>query len=124
MSILIGAIAYRASTQNEVEKQISLWQMTGSDYEGIRLEQVVCPRCSEPYVLIEGKDASDELLQKDVQFLAKALSTGHPYHPVGMVIRDPSGSLTRNFSLPIASASQEPLHGNCQPKVKISLFAS
>ena len=103
MPLLIGAIAYRALPSDEVEEQIGSWQMTGDYARGARSEHVFCPRCGEPYILVEGLDARDDLVQDDMEFLAKALSTGHPLHPAYMVIRDPEGVLYRRFNLQSAA---------------------
>ena len=106
MPILIGAIAYGASQGDAVEKQIGSWQMARDYAGGARSQHVVCPRCGEPYILLEGTDATDELVQDDMQFLAKALSTGHPAHPARMVIRDPDGVLNRHLHLQATAAAE------------------
>ena len=99
MLISIGAIAYRASRSNEVEERIRAWQMTHDSNGGGGLEYVSCPKCGERYILVEveGIDATKEIMQDDMEFLAKALSTVHPSHPTRMVIRDPDGVLYRRF---------------------------
>ena len=107
MPILIGAIAYRASPSDEVEEQIDSWQVPGDYARGARSEPVLCPRCSEPYILVEGIDAGDELVQDDMEFLPKALSTGHPSHPARMVMRDPDGVLYRHFKLHSTAAAEK-----------------
>ena len=107
MPILIGAIAYRASPSDEVEEQIDSWEMA-DDYDGgASSKHVLCPKCGEPHILVEGIDATDEILQDDMEFLAKALSTGHLSHPARMVVRDPDGVLNRHFNLQSMTAAEK-----------------
>ena len=108
MPILMGAIAYQASLREKVGEQIVFRQPINYDGE-TNSRSVLCPKCDEPYILVEGSDATDELIQDDMEFLAKALSTIHPAHPAGMVIRDPDGLLCRHFNLQSTAVAAEPL---------------
>ena len=107
MPILIGAIAYRALPSDEVEEQIGSRQMTGGYARGVSSEHLLCPRCGEAYNLVEGLDASDDVVQDDMEFLSKALSTGHPSHPARMLVRDPAGVLYRHFHLQSTAAAEK-----------------
>jgi len=107
MQITIGAIAYRASPIDEVEEPIGSWQMMRDHGRGANSKHVLCPKCGEPYILVEGMDATGEILQDDMEFLAKALSTGHPSHPARMVIRDPDGMLYKHFNIQSTAAAEK-----------------
>lgn len=98
MAILIGAIAYRAWPTGEAERQIQSWDMIREYEHGQPAKSVCCPRCSEPYALVEGLDATDETLTEDAAFLQKALAAVHPAHPAHMFVRDPDGVLNRRFN--------------------------
>ena len=101
MPVLSGAIAYRASLIEKVAEQIVSWQKERDYDREAGTKRVLCPKCGEPYILVEGIDTSDDLIQDDQDFLAKALSTGHPSHPTQMVIRDPDDLLSHSqFTLP------------------------
>jgi len=107
MPMLIGAVAYRASLRDKVEEWMDPLK-TPSDHDGgVSPTHVLCPKCSEPYILVEGLDATGDILQDDMEFLAKALSTGHPLHPAHMVIRDPDGVLCRHFNLQSTAAAEK-----------------
>src|SRR5688572_18599426 len=91
MSILIGAVAYRAFRGDDERQQIDCLPMTRQHSDGATSKEVSCPKCGEQYLLVEGSDASENMLQEDMEFLAKALSSGHPSHPERLLIRDPKG---------------------------------
>lgn len=99
MAVLIGAIAYRSLPVEEVDPQLRSWEMIRKHEGGQAEKPVKCPKCGEPYALIEGLDATDEILQGDLEFLAKALSSSHPFHPTRLFVRDPNGVLNRRFHL-------------------------
>ncbi len=103
MPIIIGAIAYRAGPNEKADERINSRPMTRED-DGARSEHARCPKCGESYALVEGIDVTEEIWRDDLEFLAKALSTGHPSHPAAMIIRDPNGVLNRYLSFVPPSA--------------------
>jgi hypothetical protein len=97
MPILTGAIAYRALATDEVERQIRVWQKVYNRESNGTSQEVLCPKCGTAFSLLEELDATDDVLKEDLEFLAKAIRSSHPYHPDHMIIRDPSGLLFGHF---------------------------
>lgn len=92
------AVARRVSASKSAHALESSRRLTGS-IEWATSTPVLCPKCGEVYHLIEESDIVEETLHDDLEFLTRALSTGHPWHPEQMIVRDPSGALTNRCYL-------------------------
>jgi hypothetical protein len=98
MSTFTGAFAYRSLPADKIDNQMTLDGLIGEFGYGRPEEIVQCAKCGESYVLIEGGDATESILQEDVEFLAKALSLTHPRHVGHLLIRDPGGNLNKHLN--------------------------
>ncbi len=105
MRVLIGSIAYRSAPGLDPSEQLPS-----------RPDEIAkCKKCGEAYVLIEGSDATEEMVQGDVAFLAKILSSSHPCHPPRLLIRDPDGALNRRFHPTPAASAYDFFAGQSRP---------
>ena len=82
MPILIGAIAYQASSSHQIEEHISSW-MTRDHDGSAGSKHVLCPKCGEPYILIEGTDATDAWLRMSNNATCPPGSNAARYSPLG-----------------------------------------
>src|SRR5689334_22360599 len=99
MPQLVGAIACRVNPSGTLKLEMEFWELIETAASSSSSRNVECRKCGQSYTLLEEEDVQDDLLQEDLEFLAKALSSGHPQHPERLVVRDPVGAISKAFSL-------------------------
>ena len=106
MVVSIGAFAYRSSLSDAFEERINQWQRACQAGRVLSSTKVLCPKCRESYTLVQGAGLTHEVSEDDIDFLTKALSSGHPHHSMYLIVRDLDAYLFQHLCEPLNSSPE------------------